>query len=50
MPLMFNPVDLDAQTRLRRAFDVVGLANPNKVLPSAASCGDLQHVPEGAWI
>ena len=50
MPLMFSPVDLDAQARLRRSFDVVGLANPNKVLPSAASCGDLQHVPEGAWI
>jgi glycolate oxidase len=50
MPLMFNQIDLDAQGRLRRSFDVVGLANPNKVLPSAASCGDLQHVPEGAWI
>ena len=27
-----------------------GLANPDKVLPSPASCGDVQHVPEGAWI
>jgi glycolate oxidase len=50
MPLMFSPVDLEAQARLRNAFDTTGLANPNKVLPSAASCGDLQHVPEGAWI
>jgi glycolate oxidase len=50
MPLMFTPVDLDAQARLRNSFDTTGLANPNKVLPSPASCGDLQHVPEGAWI
>jgi hypothetical protein len=50
MSLMFKPVDLDAQARLRRAFDTTGLANPNKVQPTAASCADLQHVPEGAWI
>ena len=47
---MFNADDLDAQARLRRSFDTTGLANPNKVLPSPASCGDVQHVPEGAWI
>jgi glycolate oxidase len=50
MPLMFSPVDLEAQAALRRAFDVAGLANPTKVLPSPASCGDVQSVPEGAWI
>jgi glycolate oxidase len=50
MSMMFSPIDLDAQARLRRAYDTTGLANPNKVLPTAASCGDLQHVPEGAWI
>ena len=50
MPLMFSPIDLEAQARLRRSFDTTGLANPNKVLPTAASCGDMQHVPEGAWI
>ncbi|HEX2783915.1 MAG TPA: FAD-linked oxidase C-terminal domain-containing protein [Ilumatobacteraceae bacterium] len=50
MSLMFNDDDLDAQARLRRSFDTTGLANPNKVLPSPASCGDVQHVPEGAWI
>ncbi len=50
MSMMFSPVDLEAQARLRRAYDTTGLANPNKVLPTAASCGDLQHVPEGAWI
>lgn len=50
MTLMFSEIDLDAQARLRRSFDTTGLANPNKVLPTAASCADLQHVPEGAWI
>jgi glycolate oxidase len=50
MPLMFSPADLAAQAALRRAFDPVGLANPGKVLPSPAACGDVQHVPEGAWI
>ena len=50
MPWMFTPADLEAQARLRNAFDPAGRANPSKVLPTAASCGDLQHVPEGAWI
>jgi glycolate oxidase len=50
MPLMFAPDDLAAQAAMRRAFDPVGLANPHKVLPSAAACGDVQHVPAGAWI
>ncbi len=50
MPLMFSPADLEAQGALRRAFDPVGLANPFKVLPSAAACGDVQHVPDGAWV
>ena len=50
MPLLFTPIDLDAQARLRNAFDPGGLANPGKVLPSPARCGDLQAVSEGAWI
>jgi glycolate oxidase len=50
MPLMFSEVDLAAQAAVRRAFDPHGLANPFKVLPSPAACGDVQHVPEGAWI
>jgi glycolate oxidase len=50
MPLMFGPADLEAQAALRRAFDANGLANPSKVLPSPATCGDVQHLPEGAWI
>ncbi len=48
--LMFAPADLAAQASMRAAFDPTGLANPTKVLPSPAGCGDVHHVPEGAWI
>ena len=53
MSLQFSPADLEAQDRLRRAFDPNGLANPAKVLPSGASCGHvtgLERAPEGAWV
>ena len=45
--------DLDAQDRLRRTFDVRGLANPSKVLPTGASCGhvsSLSNPPADLWI
>jgi len=50
MPLLFGPVDLDLQARLREAFDPDGMANPEKVLPAGSRCGDLQQIPAGAWI
>ncbi|MEM8746042.1 MAG: FAD-linked oxidase C-terminal domain-containing protein [Actinomycetota bacterium] len=50
MPLMFSEIDLAAQEALRTAFDPQLIANPNKVLPNPATCGDLHAVPEGAWI
>jgi glycolate oxidase len=50
MPKLFSADDLDAQAMLRDAFDPDGAANPEKVLPRGSRCGDLQHVPEGAWI
>lgn len=50
MPLMFSEVDLAAQADLRRAFDPDLLSNPDKVLPSPATCGDVHDVPEGAWV
>jgi glycolate oxidase len=50
MPLLFSPDDLDAQARLRDAFDPDGAANPLKVLPRGSRCGELQRVPEGTWI
>ncbi len=34
MPLFFDPVDLDAQQRVRDAFDPDHLFNPDKVLPA----------------
>ena len=45
-----SPDDLDAQARLRDAFDPDGAANPQKVLPRGSRCGEMQRVPEGAWI
>ena len=50
MPLLYTVDDLDAQARLRDAFDPEGLANPDKVLPEGSRCGEIQSVPEGAWI
>lgn len=50
MPLMFSEVDLAAQAALRAAFDTTGLANPAKVLPSPASCGDAHSIDEGMWV
>jgi glycolate oxidase len=50
MGRMFSPDDLDAQARLRDAFDPDGVANPQKVLPRGSRCGELQRVPEGTWI
>jgi glycolate oxidase len=50
MGLMFSDEDLEAQRLVRLAFDPDTLANPHKVLPSPASCGDIHQIPEGAWI
>lgn len=50
MPMMFDDESLAAQAAMRRAFDPSMRANPFKVLPTTAGCGDLQHVPEGAWV
>ena len=41
MHLMFSPVDLDQQSRLRASFDPYCRMNPGKVLPSAHSCSDI---------
>lgn len=50
MPLMFSERDLWAQQSVRDCFDPVGLANPHKVLPSPASCGDAQHIDTNLWV
>jgi glycolate oxidase len=50
MGLVFSDADLDAQRRLRLAFDPDQVCNPHKVLPAGSRCGDLQSVPAGVWI
>jgi len=50
MPMVFDPADLDAQARLRDAFDPSGRANPEKILPTGSRCGELARIPEGAWV
>lgn len=50
MNLMFSDDDLLFQQRLRAAFDPTGIANPHKVLPRGAGCGDSHHIPSGAWV
>ena len=40
MNLVFDPDDLDAQARLREAFDPACLMNPGKVLPEGSRCFD----------
>lgn len=51
MPLIFTPTDLDAQARLREAFDSDGRFNPDTVLPAGSRCFDFGRVvPEGVWV
>ncbi|MFN0092752.1 MAG: FAD-binding oxidoreductase [Acidimicrobiales bacterium] len=55
----FSTADLQAQAHLREAFDPDGLANPTKVLPEGASCGDIAQLSpasqadvlaDGSWV
>ena len=50
MSLVFDADDLDLQACIRDAFDPDGIANPEKILPKGSRCGEIQRVPEGAWI
>ena len=50
MPLLYSPDDLDAQARLRDAFDPDGTANPGKILPEGSRCGEIGRVPDGTWV
>ena len=51
MHLVFSAVDLDAQARLRDAFDIDRVFNPGTVLPAGARCFDFgRPPPEGAWV
>ncbi|MET0697110.1 MAG: FAD-linked oxidase C-terminal domain-containing protein [Acidimicrobiia bacterium] len=50
----FNELDLDAQARLKEAFDPAGIFNPAKVLPEGSRCFDFggvrREIPDGAWV
>jgi glycolate oxidase len=49
MPAMFTEADLNAQQRLKCAFDDKGLLNPGKVFPTLRRCAELgrMHVHAG---
>ena len=49
MPVMFSETDLNAQQRLKCAFDGKGLLNPGKVFPTLHRCAELGrlHVHAG---
>ncbi|GMQ97951.1 MAG: FAD-linked oxidase C-terminal domain-containing protein [Acidimicrobiia bacterium] len=44
MPLVFSEIDLDAQARIKEAFDPECLMNPDKVLPKGSRCFDASGV------
>jgi len=50
----FTELDLDAQARLKEAFDPAGIFNPAKVLPEGSRCFDFggvkREIPDGAWV
>ena len=52
--LLFNEADLEAMSRVRRAFDPAGRFNPAKLFPTPASCGEVRlqpgKIPAGLWI
>ena len=56
MPWIFSDADLDAQRRLKTAFDPEDLMNPFKVFPTPVSCGELMTrrpprlAASGLWI
>lgn len=54
MRTSFSELDLDAQARIKEAFDPNRIFNPNKVLPQGSRCFDFggvrREVPEGAWV
>jgi glycolate oxidase len=49
MPAMFSETDLNAQQRLKCAFDAKGLLNPGKVFPQLHRCAELgrMHISGG---
>jgi len=55
MRLQFDPPDLAAMLRVKRAFDPDSLFNPDKVLPERRGCSEggaaaRARLPEGMWV
>lgn len=52
--LLFSAEDLEAMTRVRRAFDPDGRFNPAKLFPAPITCGEIRRepakIPAGLWI
>jgi glycolate oxidase len=52
--LLFTEADLEAMTRVRKAFDPDNRFNPAKLFPTPASCGEVRlqpaPIPAGLWI
>ena len=52
--LLFGEQDLEAMTRVRKAFDPDGRFNPAKLFPTPVSCGEIgrqpAHIPAGLWV
>ncbi len=52
--LLFNEADLEAMTRIRKAFDPDGRFNPAKLFPTPLTCGEVRRqpasIPAGLWI
>lgn len=40
MPMAFRPLDLEAMTWVKHAFDPRGISNPGKIIPNLKSCGE----------
>ncbi|MEB3294832.1 MAG: glycolate oxidase subunit GlcD [Synechococcales bacterium] len=40
MPEMFTDADLETMLKVRQAFDPLGIANPTKIFPTPATCGE----------
>jgi len=45
MTEMFNPADLETMQWVRQCFDPKGIANPTKIIPTPATCGERRNLP-----
>src|SRR5277367_3018553 len=45
MPLLFTEAELGVMSRVRDAFNPIGLLNPDKIFPSKKGCGEIHILP-----